>query len=85
MLIANVEPIQYFNETAVQLGGNIMFYDMKAQNCTMQWYLFDSGPSVIFTAVWNIPADVLSGWGNDDTYLLQALANEKEYIITSFE
>ena len=85
MLIANIEPVQYFNETAVQLGGNVMFYDMKAQNCTMQWCLFNTDSSVIFTAVWNAPADVLPGWGNDDTYLLQALADEKGFTITSFE
>lgn len=85
MLIANTEPIQYFNETAVQVGATVMAYDMVAQNCTLYYVLLDSNESVIYNDKWEVtPTSVLEQWGTDDTILLQALANDKGYIITSF-
>ena len=85
MLVANIEPVQYFNETAVQVGAAVMSYDMVAQNCTLYWALFNGDGSVIYNDKWDVtPISVLESWGTDDSILLQALADEKGFVITSF-
>jgi len=85
MLIANIEPVQYFNQTATKLTCYVTYYDMKAMNCTLYWNLLNSGESMIFNDIWHLPPEVLQNWGSDDTYLLQALADKMEFTITSFE
>lgn len=82
-LIANIEPINYFNETGTQLGCYVSFYDLEANTCILYWWLFDANQSVIFNANWEVPPETLAIWGSDDVILIEALADAKGFTITS--
>ena len=82
-LIANIEPVSFFNETATQLGCYVSFYDLNASNCILYWWLYDENQSVISNANWDVPFSVIEQWGTDDTVLIESLAAEKGFTITS--
>jgi hypothetical protein len=86
MLIANIEPVQAPKGIGVKLGTTITFYDMKAKNVMVDYFLFNESMSYVDHRVLEITdPTVLENWGTDDTIIAQAVADIQGYTITSFE
>lgn len=85
MLIAHTEPLLYQDKIATKLLARVTFYDLRARRGEMFIKVSNETDGSYYTEYWSIPQSVLENWGTDDTILLQAFANEKGFIITSFE
>lgn len=86
MLIANIEPVYAPKGIGVKLGVTIVFYDMKAQNVVVDYFLFNENMSYVDHRKLEISdPNILNNWGTDDTIIAQAVADIQGYTIISFE
>lgn len=92
MLCANIYPKTAYVNTDFGLVeiqkvcGNIAYYDLESKKCELYYKYFNETHGVFRTGRWYVePQSVLDGWGTDDTIILQAFANYKNFIVTSFE
>lgn len=85
MLRANIESILYEGKTATQVGARVSSYDMKGRNCELVYKMINEEDGAYYIGTWKVtPTSVLESWGTDDTVLIQALADDKGFTITSF-
>jgi hypothetical protein len=80
-LIAQVEPITIFHEVGVTLCCEIIRYDLVQTDCEVNWWLLNENGSQIYMDRWHVPQETLSVWGEDDTIIIQALADAKNFVI----
>lgn len=85
MLIAYTEPMLYQDKIATKLLARVTFYDLRAKRCELFVKVSNETDGSYYTEDWSVPESVLGTWGTDDTVLLQSYADEKGFIITSFE
>jgi len=86
MLIANIEPVQTPKGIGTKLATTIVFYDMKAQNVIVDYFILNEAGSYVDHRKLDISdTNILSNWGTDDTIIAQAVADIQGYTIISFE
>ena len=82
-LSANITPVQIVNQTANILSTYITSYGLNSTNCEAYWWLTNESGAVIYEGKWDVPQEVLSTWGTDDTVIIDALAEAKGFTIIS--
>lgn len=81
VLNKQIEPVIIFQETGTTLCCEVLHYDLAQTNCEVNWWLLNSNGSLIHNERWFVPQTVLEQWGQDDTIIIQALADEKNFTI----
>jgi hypothetical protein len=87
-LQAYIEPTTYKGKIINNFSVKVTYYDLLSRNCELYIKIASNigeNTGVFFTETWKVPEIVLQNWGIDDTILLQAYADEKEFTIISFE
>lgn len=80
-LTAQIEPVIIFNESGTILCCDIIHYDLVQTSCEVNWWLLNENESQIYSARWFVPTDTLANWGEDDTIIINALAEALGFTI----
>jgi hypothetical protein len=84
MAVAQIQPVQIINNTATQLSSYVINYDLTGQSCELYWWLSDSNNNMLFTGNYAVPSSILQSWGTNDNLIIDSLAADKGFTITSY-
>ena len=84
MAVTQIQPVQIINNTATQLSSYVINYDLAGQSCELYWWLSDSDDNTLFTGNYTVPPSILQSWGTNDNLIIDSLATDKGFIITSY-
>ena len=81
MLRSNIEPVLFKDKIATLILARVDFYDLQGQRCILFFKAANNEDGAYYTETWEVPSTTLENWGTDDTILLQALADEKGFVL----
>lgn len=83
-LKATITPVSILDDQAVYLSTYIIRYDLTATECIARYDLLNISGSMLYSGDYNVPEDVLTTWGTDDTVIAQSVASYKNLTITGY-
>ena len=83
-LKASITPVTILNEQAVYLSTYIIRYDLEGKKCVARYDLLNNSGSLLYSEDYNVPENVLTTWGTDDTVIAQSVASDKGLTITGY-
>ena len=83
-LLVSIQPTSIMNKTANYMRVSIARYDLKGADCVARFDLLDSLGVYVYGETFNVPTNVLSSWGTDDTVIPQSIASAKGLTITGY-
>lgn len=81
VLSVQIEPVVIIDKSGTTLSAYVIHYDLSGQNCRLYWYLTDDNGNKLYDGNYDVPSEVLSSWGIDDSLIMSSLATSMGFVI----